>query len=157
MRQTFVDTLIGLAEKHDNIVLLTADLGYGFLEKFQERFPNRFYNCGVAEQNMIGMSVGLAKAGMIPYCYSIASFLLHRPYEFIRNGICHHNSKVRLIGVGYQDDYKEAGFTHWNYHDVELCKTLNLELKAPKDKKELNKMLESQWNSNFPIYYRLRK
>ena len=86
MRSDFVDELVELAEADERIVLLTGDLGFMVLEPFAERFPDRFFNVGVAEQNMIGVATGLAEAGFVPFAYSIATFASLRPYEFIRNG-----------------------------------------------------------------------
>ena len=86
MRKTFIKVLTELAEKDKRIMLLTGDLGFMVMEPFINRFPDRFINVGVAEQNLIGIASGLADAGMIPYVYSIAPFAVLRPYEFIRNG-----------------------------------------------------------------------
>lgn len=86
MRGAFAKTLTELAEKDERIYLLTGDLGYMALEPFAEKFPQRFINVGVAEQNMVGIATGLAEAGLIPFVYSIVTFASLRPYEFIRNG-----------------------------------------------------------------------
>ena len=86
MRNQFVAELTELAGEDERIVLLTGDLGFSILEQFSSRFPDRFINCGVAEQNMIGLATGLAEAGYVPFAYSIATFATLRPYEFIRNG-----------------------------------------------------------------------
>ena len=82
------------------IVLLTGDLGFTVVEPFAERFPDRFFNVGVAEQNMVGVATGLAEAGFVPFVYSIATFATLRPYEFIRNGPVLHRLPVRIVGVG---------------------------------------------------------
>ena len=86
MRREFVEALVELAELDERALLITGDLGYNALEPFAERFPERFFNVGVAEQNMVGMATGLAEAGLIPFVYSIATFVSMRPYEFVRNG-----------------------------------------------------------------------
>ena len=86
VRTAFVAALVELAERDERVVLLTGDLGFMVLEPFAERFPDRFFNVGVAEQNMVGMATGLAEAGFVPFVYSIATFASLRPYEFIRNG-----------------------------------------------------------------------
>jgi transketolase len=100
LRQAFIDTLCALAADDERVVLLTGDLGYMALEPFRERFPGRFFNAGVAEQNMIGVATGLAEAGLRPYAYSIAPFASLRPFEFIRNGPVAHNLPVRIVGMG---------------------------------------------------------
>ena len=98
MRAEFVAALVEEAELDERILLLTGDLGFGALEPFAERFPGRFFNAGVAEQNMAGMSTGLADAGFVPFLYSIATFASMRPYEFIRNGPVLHELPVRIVG-----------------------------------------------------------
>ena len=95
MRATFIRTLVELAEEDERIVLLTGDLGFTVVEPFAERFPDRFFNVGVAEQNMVGVATGLAEAGFVPFVYSIATFATLRPYEFIRNGPVLHHLPVR--------------------------------------------------------------
>ena len=100
MRKAFVETLTELAARDPRILLLTADLGYLALEPFAEAYPGRFFNVGVAEQNMVGLATGLAEAGFIPFVYSINPFAVLRPYEFIRNGPIQHRLPVRIVGVG---------------------------------------------------------
>ena len=93
MRGTFIKTLTRLAEYDPRILLLTGDLGYTIIEPFAEKHPDRFFNVGVAEQNMVGLATGLAEAGFIPFIYSIATFASLRPYEFIRNGLSYTSSQ----------------------------------------------------------------
>ena len=78
MRNCFINRLIKLAEIDERIVLLTADLGFSVLEEFANKFPTRFYNVGVSEQNMVGVATGLAESGFIPFTYSIAPFYLQK-------------------------------------------------------------------------------
>src|SRR5687767_8510413 len=100
MRGTFAQALTELASDDARILLLTGDLGYMALEPFADRFPDRFFNVGVAEQNMVGLSTGLAEAGFIPFVYSIVTFTTLRAYEFVRNGPVAHGFPVRIVGVG---------------------------------------------------------
>ncbi len=79
MRRTFINTLVNLAANDPRILLMTGDLGYTVLEPFMEKFPDRFFNVGVAEQNLVGLATGLAEAGFIPFLYSIATFAALRP------------------------------------------------------------------------------
>jgi transketolase len=95
LRQAFIAALVEMAEVDERIVLLTGDLGYMALDPFRNRFPNRFFNVGVAEQNMNGMATGLAEAGLLPYAYSLATFASLRALEFIRNGPVAHRLPVR--------------------------------------------------------------
>src|SRR5882724_5576798 len=108
MRKAVIRTLVDLAELDPRIVLLTGDLGFSVVEPFAERFPARFVNVGVAEQNLLGLATGLAEAGFIPYAYSIATFATLRPYEFIRNGPVLHQFPVRIVGMGSGFEYGHA-------------------------------------------------
>lgn len=101
-------------------MLLTADLGWGVLDQFAEQFPDRYLNVGVAEQAMIGVATGMASAGLIPYCYSIASFSVARTFEFLRNGPIGHRLPVRVIGIGPGFEYSHDGFSHYALEDVGL-------------------------------------
>src|SRR3712207_7785086 len=112
MRLEFIKTLLEMAEEDARILLLTGDLGFLVLEPFRDRFPDRFFNVGVAEQNMVGLATGLAEAGFVPFTYSIATFAALRPYEFIRNGPVLHRLPVRMVGVGGGFDFGYNGLTH---------------------------------------------
>src|SRR3954466_6422192 len=109
MRSAVLGTLERLAEHDQRIVFITGDLGYGVVEPFFKRFPDRAFNAGVAEQNMLAMATGLAEAGLIPFVYSIATFAPSRPVEFSRNGPVVHDLRVRIIGVGGGMEYSNNG------------------------------------------------
>ena len=100
MRNIFIKKLTEEAKKNKNIYLLTGDLGYNSFEEFASMFPNQFINCGVAENNMVGISSGLALTGKKVFVYSIIPFLIFRSLEQIRNNICHNNLDVKIIGGG---------------------------------------------------------
>ena len=122
MRSAFAPTLLDLAASDERIVLLTGDLGFAVLEPFAERFPDRFFNVGVAEQNMVGVATGLAEAGYTPYVYSIATFASMRGYEFVRNGPILHELPVRVVGVGGGMDYGHNGVTHYALEDAGIMR-----------------------------------
>lgn len=165
MRHAFVKTLLELAEHDERILLLTGDLGYTVLEPFAEKYSNhtdlhynRFFNVGVAEQNMVGVGTGLAEAGYIPFLYSIATFAAIRPYEFIRNGPILHKLPVRIVGVGGGFEYGTAGITHWALEDVALMRTQSaMTIVAPADHLQARTALLETWDLPGPIYYRLGK
>jgi transketolase len=158
MRGAFTRTLVELAERDPRILLLTGDLGYTVLEPFAERFPDRFFNVGVAEQNMIGLATGLAEAGLIPFCYSIATFISMRPYEFIRNGPILQRLPVRIVGVGGGFDYGPAGATHHALEDVGVMRLQpGLAVIAPADHEQARTAVLATWERPGPIYYRLGK
>ncbi len=122
MRSSFVGTLCELAEQDRRIIFLTGDLGYLVVESFTRKFPERFLNMGVAEQNMVGVATGLAESGYLPFCYSIATFATMRPYEFIRNGPIRQQLPVRLVGVGGGFEYGHNGPTHYALEDLGLMR-----------------------------------
>lgn len=158
MRKSFISTLVELAEQDDRVVLLTGDLGFGVVEAFQQRFPDRFFNVGVAEQNMIGVATGLAEAGFLPFAYSIATFATLRPYEFIRNGPALHRLPVRIVGVGGGVEYGLNGPTHYALEDLAIMRALpELTIVAPADNAQAASALRATFDMPGPIYFRLGK
>jgi transketolase len=158
LRQAFVKALCKLAEEDERILLLTGDLGYMALEPFRERFPSRFLNVGVAEQNLIGVATGLAEAGFLPYAYSIATFASLRPFEFIRNGPVLQRLPVRLVGMGMGFEYGHAGPSHHALEDVGALRTLpGLTVVIPADPSQAYAAIEQTWALPGPVYYSLGK
>jgi transketolase len=158
MRETFVRTLCELAERDERILLLTGDLGFTVVEPFAERFPDRFFNLGVAEQNMVGVATGLAEAGFIPYVYSIVTFATLRPYEFIRNGPVLHQLPVRIVGIGGGYGYGPAGPTHHGLEDVGVMRLQpGLAVIAPADNAQAATAVRATYDLPGPVYYRLDK
>jgi transketolase len=158
MRKTFTRTLIELAERDSRIVLLTGDLGFMVLEPFIERFPDRFFNVGVAEQNMVGLATGLAEAGYLPFVYSIVTFAALRPYEFIRNGPILHQLPVRVVSVGGGFEYGDAGPTHHGLEDVAVMRTQpGIMTITPADAAQTRAALLATYDTPRPIYLRLGK
>ena len=158
MRDNFIKKLIELASVDKRIVLLTADLGFSVLEEFANKFPNRFYNVGVSEQNMIGVANGLAESGFIPFTYSIAPFSLLRPYEFIKNGPVLHNFPIRIIAIGPGFEYGNLGATHHLIEDIAVTRLFpNLSIYSPINSKNAADLLEKSYQDKAPIYYRIGK
>lgn len=158
MRGAFVETLVELADHDPSIVLLTGDLGYRVLEPFSERFGDRFFNVGVAEQNMLGVATGLAASGFKPFAYSIATFASMRGYEFFRNGPLLHELPVRLVGVGGGLDYGHNGATHYALEDIGLMRVQpGLTVLAPADAAQTRTALQETADLPTPIYFRLGK
>lgn len=158
MRLEFVKTLLEMAERDARILLLTGDLGFLVLEPFRDRFPERFFNVGVAEQNMVGLATGLAEDGYVPFIYSIATFATLRPFEFIRNGPIHHNFPVRIVGVGAGYDYGPAGPTHHALEDIGVMRTQpGLTVIAPADYRQASAALRATKDVEGPVYYRIGK
>ena len=158
MRAAFVKTLVELAASDPRILLLTGDLGYLALEPFADKYPDRFFNVGVAEQNLVGLSTGLAEAGFIPFIYSIVPFAVLRPYEFIRNGPIQHQFPVRIVGVGGGLEYGSNGLSHYGLEDIAVMRTQpGITVIAPADHEQTRTALLASWNLPGPIYYRIGK
>ena len=156
-RRIFIDTLIGLAEKDDKIVLIVPDVGFNYIEEFQKRFPNRYFNLGVTEQSTIMIAVGLALSGFKPYVYSMINFVLFRPAEMVRNGIVGHNANVKLIGVKGSEKYKFLGFSHNLLHedeDIEFCRNIGLGWLKPTEN-DVRHAIFNSYQTNEPTYIRI--
>lgn len=158
MRAAFIGELCSLAQEDLRIVLLTGDLGFSVIEPFADRYPTRFLNVGVAEQNMIGVATGLAKTGLIPYVYSIATFAALRPFEFIRNGPVHHRLPVRIVGVGGGFEYGSAGPSHHALEDIGVLRTQpGLTVVSPADYLQARQAARTFHQVPGPVYFRLGK
>ena len=156
MRNAFIETLIKLAEKDKSIYLLTGDLGFSVFETFAKRFPKRFLNCGVAEQNMMGTAAGLALSGKKPYVYSIIPFVTIRCLEQIKDDIAYQNLNVKIVGVGGGYSYGYLGATHHATEDIAMLRVLpNLKVFAPGDSVETEKLMIEAYKTKGPAYFRL--
>lgn len=158
MRTTFVKTLMELAEKDSRIWLMTGDLGYSVLEPFAARFPDRYINAGVAEQNMTGMAAGIAASGGIVFTYSIANFPVARALEQIRNDVCYHNLSVKVVAVGGGLAYGAQGYSHHAVEDLAFTRVLpNMTVVAPGDPFETTALTKALVATPGPAYLRLGK
>jgi transketolase len=158
MRTAFIKTLCEIAAEDERIWLLCGDLGYSVLEEFADRFPSRFVNVGIAEQNMIGMAAGLAMCGKVVFVYSIANFPTLRCLEQIRNDLCYHNLNVNIVSVGAGFTYGAHGYTHHGLEDLAIMRTLpNMQVIAPGDPVETRLLIRSTIDSPSPSYLRLGK
>ena len=158
MRNAFLDELLVLAAEDPSVVLLTGDLGFMVLEPFAECFPDRFFNVGVAEQNMVGVATGLAEAGFRPFVYSIATFASLRPYEFIRNGPLLHGLPVRIVGVGGGFDYAHNGVTHHALEDIAIMRAQpRMTVVAAADPAQARAGLRAGHAVDGPVYFRIGK
>jgi len=156
MRERLVDELSALARVDHRIVLLTADLGFGALDKFADEFPERYFNVGVAEQSLIATATGLAEAGYIPYCYSIATFASLRGLEFIRNGPVAHRLPVRIMGIGPGMDYGFDGLSHFAVDDIGALRCQpGLTIWAPSDNSDISDQIAFINSLSGPVYMRI--
>lgn len=158
MRTTFIKTLIEEARKDDRIFIITPDLGFSVLEEFENEFPDRFLNVGIAEANAVGIATGLALSGKIVYIYSIIPFVTMRPFEQIRLDLAYMNTNVRLVGVGAGITYGAAGATHHAIEDIAIMRALpNMTVISPCDPWEVENVVRETISHNGPIYFRLAK
>jgi transketolase len=158
LRTAFIKALTQIAAEDPRVILLTGDLGYMVMEPFCAKFPKRFINVGVAEQNMVGIATGLAEAGLRPYTYSIATFAALRPFEFIRNGPVLHHLPVRLVGMGMGFEYGHGGPSHYALEDVAALRTFpGLTVVIPADSAQTTTALQQTQHLDGPIYYSLGK
>lgn len=124
MRDTFVKTLIRLAEQKPEIELLTGDLGFGVLKPFWEKFPDQFINAGIAEQNMTSVAAGMSMEGKIVFTYSIGNFPTLRCLEQIRNDCAYHKANVKIICIGGGFVYGSLGMSHQATEDIAVMRAL---------------------------------
>lgn len=158
MRQKLIEELCRVARVDGRIVLLTADLGFGVLDQFTKEFPDRYFNVGVAEQSLIATATGLAEAGFVPYCYSIATFASLRGLEFIRNGPVAHRLPVRIIGIGPGMDYGFDGLSHFAVDDVGSLRCQpGLTIWTPSDESDVSSQLQLVNDLHGPVYMRISK
>jgi transketolase len=160
MRNKFADALYEIGKEDDRVCALVADLSpAGSMINFREDFPERFINCGVAEQSMIGIAAGMALRGMRPFCYTIATFSLYRPFEMVRDDLCYQNLPVTVIGMGAGVIYSTLGGTHHTMEDIAVASALpNMTVLAPCDPQEMYEA--TKWcatESTGPVYMRLGK
>ena len=100
MRDLFAREITNLAKDNKNLVLLSGDIGNRMFDKFKEVAPDRFFNCGIAEANMISMSAGMALCGLRPVVYTITPFITTRCLEQIKIGLAYHQASVIFVGTG---------------------------------------------------------
>ncbi|MBI3631211.1 MAG: transketolase [Candidatus Sungbacteria bacterium] len=156
MRMAFIRALCEQAERNDKIWLLCGDIGYSVLEEFAGRFPERFVNVGVAEQNMIGVAAGLALSGKTVFTYTIGNFSFMRSMEQIRNEVCYHNLSVNIVAVGGGFSYGNMGYTHHAIEDLAMLSVLpNIRVVAPGDPVEVTAATHWLCDKNGPGYLRL--
>lgn len=158
MRTAFVEALVEVARTDPRVWLLTGDLGFSVLEPFAERFPERYVNVGVAEQNMVGIASGLAMAGKVVFTYSIANFATLRCLEQIRNDACYHDLPVKVVAVGAGLTYGSLGYTHHGLEDIPIMRALpRLAVIAPGDPVEAALAVRELVRWPGPAYLRLGK
>lgn len=158
MRNAFIDELCKLAEEFPHVALVVGDLGFSVIEPFAKRFPDRFFNAGVAEQNMAGLAAGMASEGFHVFTYSIANFPTFRCAEQIRNDIAYHQLPVTTVAVGGGLAYGALGYSHHAVQDYALMRCMpNMLIAAPGDPMEVRASMRYLIKNPQPSYLRLGK
>lgn len=158
MRDAFCRELNKLAADDPRVLLLTGDIGFQVFDSFREKYPDRFYNMGIAEANMIGVSAGLALSGKMPFAYTIVPFLTMRAFEQIRVDICMQNQPVKIVGVGGGVSYGVLGPTHQAIEDIAILRALpNMVVISPCDPMESQLATCAAFKHPGPVYIRLGK
>lgn len=158
MRRHFKGLLFDAMKDNANIFLLVGDLGYGVWDEHFKAYPDRCINVGASEQALIGIAVGLAQAGKIPFCYSIPNFLIYRPFETIRNYLQFEKANVKLIGSGRDKDYAHDGISHQSEDLKQVLDVMpNIVQLFPEKEEELSTMLNEMLINNMPTYLSLRR
>ncbi len=160
MRDKFAEVIYQIGKKNKKIAVLVADISpAGAISEFKKNFPERFINTGVAEQSMIGIAGGLALRGMRPFCYTIATFALYRPFEMVRVDLCYQNLPVTIIGMGAGLVYSTLGGTHHTMEDIAIASAIpNMTVICPCDPEEMKHA--TTWcalKSKGPVYMILGK
>lgn len=160
MRNAFAAAFHEEAKKDERLAMVVADISAaGAMDKFRAEFPQRFVNTGVAEQIMIGICAGMAMRGLKPFAYTIATFALYRPFEFIRDDLAYQNLPVTVVGIGGGVTYSQLGGTHHAMEDVAVATAIpGLRVIAPCDPRETR--AATQWcarQEDGPVYLRLGK
>lgn len=156
MRDTFVKTLMEIAQKDKNVILITGDLGFGVLKPFWEKFPDQFINAGIAEQDMTGLAAGMALTGKTVFTYSIGNFPTLRCLEQIRNDCAYHNANVKIVCVGGGFTYGSLGMSHHATEDIAVMRALpGVTVMAPGDLTEAQVCTKAAYSTPGTCYLRL--
>ena len=159
MRDAFALALNEASKEHENIYFVVADISpASSLQGFLTDNPNRFIDVGVSEQSLLGIAAGLAMKGFRPFAYTIANFVIYRPFEQVRVDLCYQNLPVVLVGVGGGVSYPALGGTHHTLEDIAVMSALpNMTVIAPCDPLEVMAAVKQSFQLNGPMYLRLGK
>jgi transketolase len=158
MRNAFADEITKLGAADPRLVLLSGDIGNKLFYNFKAGRESRFFNCGIAEANMMGVAAGMALSGLRPVIYTITPFTTTRCYEQIRIDACYHNVPVIIVGTGSGLSYAELGPTHHSCEDLAIMRVLpHMTVMAPADEVELRQCLRAALQQDSPVYIRIGK
>lgn len=158
-RDAYGKALVKLGDLREDIVVLDADLSKSTkTSEFAKTFPTRFFNMGIAEQNLIGAACGMATAGKIPFASTFAMFATGRGFEIIRNSVCYPNLNVKICATHCGITVGEDGATHQMLEDLALMRALpNMTVLCPSDDVETKCLIKEIANIKGPVYVRLAR
>lgn len=158
MRTAFVDTLTELMNQHDDIVCITADMGFSVFEDIQKRFPKRFFNTGVTEQSSIGLATGLSLSGYTVFFYAQAAFATMRCFEQVRLDVGYNHVNVKIVGTAAGFSLNQLGVSHFATEDVGLMRLIpKMTVFTPGDPEEAHWSTKKAYATAGPVYIRLTK
>ena len=158
-RQSYGEILEKLGEENENIAVLDADLSAATKTSiFAKKFPDRFFDMGIAEANMMGVAAGMASCGKIPFVSTFAAFAAGRAYDQIRSSICYPNLNVKICATHAGITVGEDGATHQMLEDLALMRVLpNMTVISPSDDVETKSLIKEIVEINGPVYVRLAR
>jgi transketolase len=158
MRNAFASELTEIAKSNNRVVMLSGDIGNKLFDKFKAACPRQFFNCGIAEANLIGVAAGLAMSGFRPVAYTIVPFITTRCLEQIRVDVCYHHQPVIIVGVGGGLSYASLGGTHHSCEDIAMLRCLpHMQVVCPADAMEVRGAMHAAFASKSPTYIRIGK
>lgn len=158
MRNAFADEINQQAQFDERVVLLSGDIGNKLFDKFKDANLGRYFNCGIAEANMMGVAAGMALSGLRPVIYTITPFTTTRCLEQIRVDVCYQHVPVIIVGTGSGLSYAELGATHHSCEDIALLRVLpGMTVLAPCESRDLRALLSAALQQTAPVYMRIGK
>ncbi len=155
-RESYGNALVELGKEHDNVVVLDADLaGATKTGTFKKAFPDRFYDCGIAEANLMGVAAGLSTTGLVPFASSFAMFAAGRAFEQVRNSIGYPHLNVKIGATHAGISVGEDGATHQCNEDIALMRTIpGMTIISPSDDVEAKAAVKAAYEMDGPVYLR---
>ena len=158
MRVAFADEMTKLVHQRDDIVLLSGDIGNRMFDGLKAKKPHQFYNCGIAEANMMSVGAAMGLNGLKPFIYTITPFTTTRCLEQIKIDVCYHESPVTIVGTGSGLSYAQLGPTHHSFEDISVMRSMpNMTVFCPADAMEVVMGINAAVDYQKPLYIRLGK
>jgi len=158
MTSAFTRSLMKLMDEHDDIITITADMGYSVFENIQTKFPKRFFNTGVTEQASASFAAGMALSGYKVFFYAQAAFATMRCFEQVRLDVAYNHTNVKIIGTNAGFSLNQLGASHFSVEDIGLMRLLpQFTIFTPGDPKEMEWAMKEAYKIDGPVYIRFTK